>query len=842
MFIINLIKTNLNIFYVIILQPNNKKNLILNFFKRYSFIKIVLLLTVFSSIILYTYLYGIYKNIQNNFEIQAEKHNELQYSIIEKNLLNTKKDLLYIANMYEYFFNTSYKDKVKLQLFTQDLFRLTKSREAYSQIRLLDTQGQEIVRVDYKDSNTTITEKNKLQNKSSRYYFKEALSLKPGEIYLSRFDLNVENGKIEKPYNPTLRLSTPVTNGKGKITGYILINYIGNTILNELKLASKKMDTLFLNSKSYYMLGFKPSDEWAFMFNGNTNFKNSYPKQWNQYKTLDMKYTYTSKQDGMHFYFHSINPVEIVSPNRETKSRRHWTVVSYVKQEKILDNFYTFLDSIKVLIATFGFIILFFAFFMSLYIRRINEGNIRIEIANEVFKNTIEGILVLDSENNIIQVNKAFTLITGYKEEDVLGKNPSLLHGEYGESEEFFNDLWKSTIQKGFWSGEMTNQKKDGKKYISKLSIGIVKQEGKVLYYIGVFSDITKQKENSEKLKRSAIALENSLNELKTTQNKLLESEKLTALGQLIAGVSHEINSPLGAIKSSSENVLHSLNNVIINIPKLNSLLNDKEKVLLKKLKDNIPLEISVLSIKEQRTLKKKLITQLEAMEVKNSRSIADKLSQFNISDITPYKALIIHEKADYIINTLFDEYLTISNVYNIKHAVSRASKTIYALKKFAHFDHERDPIVEKIEESIEDILILFRHNLKQGIEVVKNYKQLKPIYCYPDELSQVWMNLVSNAIQAMANSGKLEISTFENKDFQIVSIKDNGSGIKEEIKEKIFKPFFTTKKAGEGSGLGLDIVKKIVEAHDGKIELDSDENSTTFTIFISKNIKEKNQ
>jgi signal transduction histidine kinase len=186
----------------------------------------------------------------------------------------------------------------------------------------------------------------------------------------------------------------------------------------------------------------------------------------------------------------------------------------------------------------------------------------------------------------------------------------------------------------------------------------------------------------------------------------------------------------------------------------------------------------------------------------------------------------------------LFEEYLTISNMHNIKRSVDRASKTIYALKKFAHFDHDREGNIEKIEESINNILILFSHNLKQGIEVVKDYSSLEAIFCYSDELSQVWMNLISNAIHAMNNSGKLEISTFEDEEYQIVTIKDNGCGIEKEIQEKIFEPFFTTKKSGEGSGLGLDIVRKIIDAHDGKIELQSDKNGTIFTVYLSKNIK----
>ena len=188
-------------------------------------------------------------------------------------------------------------------------------------------------------------------------------------------------------------------------------------------------------------------------------------------------------------------------------------------------------------------------------------------------------------------------------------------------------------------------------------------------------------------------------------------------------------------------------------------------------------------------------------MQIENNRYFADKFSQFNVEDITPYKNRLVHKDAMFIIDTLFEEYLAISNIHNIRHSVNRASKTIYALKKFAHFDHDREGIVEKVEDSINNILILFSHNLKQGIEVVRNYSSLESIFCYPDELSQVWMNLISNAIHAMNNSGKLEISTYENSDYQIVSIKDNGNGISKDIQDKIFEPSFTTKKSGEESG-----------------------------------------
>ena len=122
---------------------------------------------------------------------------------------------------------------------------------------------------------------------------------------------------------------------------------------------------------------------------------------------------------------------------------------------------------------------------------------------------------------------------------------------------------------------------------------------------------------------------------------------------------------------------------------------------------------------------------------------------------------------------------------------------------------------------------------LKQGIEIVKRYDQVPLIFCNPDELNQVWVNLLHNAIHAMANKGQLEILVKQENEFVIVSITDSGHGIPEEVKPLIFQPFFTTKPPGEGNGLGLDIVKKIVEKHYGDIQFTSQPGKTTFTVFL---------
>jgi signal transduction histidine kinase len=157
----------------------------------------------------------------------------------------------------------------------------------------------------------------------------------------------------------------------------------------------------------------------------------------------------------------------------------------------------------------------------------------------------------------------------------------------------------------------------------------------------------------------------------------------------------------------------------------------------------------------------------------------------------------------------------------------------VFALKRFARFDHFGQKVEANITDGIETVLTLYHNKLKHDIEVIKHYAPLPPILCYPDELNQVWTNLIQNALQAMDYKGTLIIEVSEQDKQAVISMTDSGKGIAEEIKEKIFEPFFTTKEAGEGSGLGLDIVRKIIEKHEGNIAVESQPGKTTFTVSI---------
>ncbi|MDM8560608.1 response regulator [Candidatus Parabeggiatoa sp. HSG14] len=326
--------------------------------------------------------------------------------------------------------------------------------------------------------------------------------------------------------------------------------------------------------------------------------------------------------------------------------------------------------------------------------------------------------------------------------------------------------------------------------------------------------------------------LRKTLEHLKTTQEELIQSEKMAALGQLVAGIAHEINTPLGAINSAMSSVKNFLTHNLAQLPEFfHSLPKAQQPTFLALLQKSLEKEV-MLSSKEERKLKRKLTRQLEADDVNDADTIADTLVEMGIyDDVEPFLSLLKHANSEEILDIAYKMSSLQRSSQTIDTAVQRASKVVFALKNFAHYDHSGEKTKANITDGIETVLTLYQSQFKHKIEIIKHYASLPLILCYPDELNQVWTNLIHNALQAMEYQGTLTIDVKLQDNQVLVSIIDNGKGITKEINDKIFEPFFTTKRAGEGNGLGLDIVKKIVEKHEGDIKFDSQQGKTTFTV-----------
>jgi two-component system, NtrC family, sensor kinase len=336
-----------------------------------------------------------------------------------------------------------------------------------------------------------------------------------------------------------------------------------------------------------------------------------------------------------------------------------------------------------------------------------------------------------------------------------------------------------------------------------------------------------KQKQHANDL---CIALER----LKATQEELIQSEKMAALGHLVAGIAHEINTPLGAIRSSVGHIAHFIEQDLNQLPTFFHSLSESQQENFLALLQQSASENTSLSTREKRKLKKALIQYLEEQAVDNASNIAETLSKIGIYDnVDGLFPLLKDPDCPTLLEMAYQLAIVQKSTRSIATASDRAAKTIFALKNFARFDSSGQKVHAQLTESIETVLTLYQNQLKQGVEVIKSYGKVAPLLCYPDELNQVWTNLIHNALHAMGNKGTLTIELKEQAHQLLVCITDSGIGIPENIQPKIFDPFFTTKPPGEGSGLGLDIVKKIIKKHEGTITVDSQPGQTTFTVSL---------
>jgi two-component system, NtrC family, sensor kinase len=329
--------------------------------------------------------------------------------------------------------------------------------------------------------------------------------------------------------------------------------------------------------------------------------------------------------------------------------------------------------------------------------------------------------------------------------------------------------------------------------------------------------------------------------ELEDAQSQLVVSEKMASLGVMVAGIAHEINTPTGVISNSSENLGNNLDYIFSHLTSINKIYNSTPELIAhfeEIIKQILNQEQKVnFDSREKIKIKKRLreSLKLEGFDSKTIEDITLFLVDRNLLNLESNIITIVKFLGLDSLNIIENFAGMHRNLSHIRYSIKNIVRIIRALKYYSHLDQAREEEAN-IAEGIENTLIIMSNQLKHDIEVIKDLKDVPKILCNPDELNQVWTNLIQNAIHAMKGKGTLSISLYEEGEYVGVEIKDSGSGIPQEIIEKIWDPFFTTKDQGQGTGLGLGIVKGIIDKHKGKTIVQSSPGSTSFKISLPIN------
>jgi signal transduction histidine kinase/HAMP domain-containing protein len=334
-------------------------------------------------------------------------------------------------------------------------------------------------------------------------------------------------------------------------------------------------------------------------------------------------------------------------------------------------------------------------------------------------------------------------------------------------------------------------------------------------------------------LQESNAELEQVLVNFTKAQDQIVASEKMALLGQLIANIAHELNTPLGAIRSSVKCIIQANAKLYSDIISFVVNLSDHERAFFMMISLRGRDHASFIGAPLERNEKRLIARRLKKAEIIEHEMLADDIDTLGIYDLEEdvirfarmNRSDIIHSAA------ILTESVRASAI--ILNAADKAAGTVSALVNYSRKDEYETPMVVDPVQEIEMLLILYFNKTKFGVEIRRDYQCRKKVEGYRDRLNQVWVNILNNSLQAMDYQGKLEIATRLKDDSIMILFTDSGPGIPENIKQKIFEPFFTTKKYGEGTGLGLDICRKIVKRHNGSIEFESEPGKTTFTVTL---------
>ncbi|MGJ4745658.1 sensor histidine kinase [Leptospira sp. SA-E8] len=327
--------------------------------------------------------------------------------------------------------------------------------------------------------------------------------------------------------------------------------------------------------------------------------------------------------------------------------------------------------------------------------------------------------------------------------------------------------------------------------------------------------------------------------ELESAQSQLIMSEKMASLGTMVAGIAHEINTPAGVINGSADNLESNMNYIVKNVFEIVRFARNKklrksfEVALLHILRDR--KKSQAMESKDKFRIKREMKEEMVEMgiEVSLAGEVASFIIENDIMEVRKYILEILAQGAKPGYEMLKHASNTNRNIKNIKYSIKNIVRIVKALKYYSHLDQSKSFTSADLIEGIENTLVIMNNQLKYGVEVKKNFSTIPKVVCNPDELNQVWTNLIQNANQAIRGQGTIELSVYSSGDTVTIEVQDDGPGIDPSIKDRIWDPFFTTKDQGEGSGLGLGIVKGIVEKHKGKITVESMPGKTVFKVEL---------
>ncbi|MEE9594899.1 MAG: ATP-binding protein, partial [Candidatus Hydrothermarchaeales archaeon] len=707
-------------------------------------------------------------------EHDEEHHLEQLKNTILNDFDMVTSDLMVISEQHELV--RMLKGDREAQPELEDEFLSTsRTKRCYDQIRFLDESGMEIIRINYNEGIPAIVSEDQLQFKGKRYYFEDTIRLSKNEVFVSPLDLNIEHGEIEVPLKPMVRFGTPVFDGTGNKRGIILLNYFGSEMLDDINTASagSSGDIMFLNKDGFFLRGTKSEDEWGFMFEDKRDrtFGNVFPEAWQQILNSDKGQFQNA--DGV-FLFETIYPLKEFHKTSTGSGRAFepsaayveaseysWKIVIHVPQNVLTAVPQRILNRLLLLDGLL-FVILGVGsvFYTRMKIKR--------ELAEEELKEYADNL-----EEMVTERTEELSDTNALLEEEI--EERKLTAAALKESERKYRDLFQNAQ-----AGMARTRISDGK---------MIECNDKLAHILGY--------DTPERCMSEYVASEHYVDP-NVRQEMLSEIKKTGKLKDFVAQVTRRDGSPVWV------------------------------EFAIRVYPEEGYLESVVVDITERKQAEEALQTayeDLKSLDELKSDVIA------NVSHELKTPITIVKGSLDLLTNE--DDMSSKSNLIGMaRDALMRQNRIVGDLIEAAKMEKASEASLSLENVDLNSVITLLLKEFKalameKGIKL-ETKLQGKSLMVRADfeRLGHILRNLVGNALKFTDKDGVVAVEAKQEKDMIEICVSDTGIGIPKDKHETIFERFYqvdsSATRSYEGTGLGLTIVKEIVEAHGGKITVKS--------------------
>lgn len=784
-----------------------------------------------------------------NLEADETLNIDLGREAIEGELRSVVSDLLFLSQLNELQTILQTPDSTQRKKLEHELLTFSRAKGLYDQIRYLNNKGDEIVRINYQSGNPLVVAKTHLQNKADRYYFKETLAMRAGQAYISPFDLNMEQGRIETPYKPVIRFATPIYDLSGQKRGILVLNFLGDKLLHRFKQAAANIANHIhlLNQDGFWLSSPQPEDAWGFMFDERRSFAKAYPTAWQQIKN---KTSGRFESEAGLISFTSVYLAQTISQSGITHNACKIVALAPLALYKI--DPWSFFKRHRSVYGTLVPLLLLSAFFIAHINIKNRKANAQSDYERR-FRKTLESVHLaaasLDKQGNVLFCNDYLLKQIGWRRSEMTGKN-WLTEFVAEQDQQVTQNLLSDAIKTGTIpsTNETWLKTRSGDPHLfawnNTLSFDA---DGKVSHITFIGEDITEQYHTEEQIRILSRAVEQSPNPVIIANTKgIIEyvNPKFTESTGYTAEEAIGRNPSILKSGETDSDEYKDLWETISSGKEWRGLFHNRRKngelyweyTSISPIRNSEGEITHYLAVKEDITERKRLEEEVKQRdrELSHTQALAvvgrmasmiahdlrNPLSSIKMGlQILGKRVIELGNNEDWDEEAKEIGYIALEQVRymeNILADLLQFSRPDALQPEWLSVDKLLDMTVSSTEKTIKEI----------NAKVITQYQpQLPTIHGDATRLRQVFSNLILNALQATENiNGTPEIQIhvrvelFDSSPRIIVELRDNGKGFNPDLAEKLFEPFYTSR--AKGTGLGLAIVKRILDQHHGTIQL----------------------